>query len=289
MRAALRRAPVRFVRQPATTPRGSAPRLRAGLAALPRRLRRVPWSASATCRAITPAQIDRLIAAFNPLEGRAIGVPDGARQARQPGAVRDPLRARDARRSAGDVGARHLIGEHADGGGRDRDRGRRERCSTSTRPRRLPRCRSARMSFERGAMRAAVPDLRRIARRAFHYLDSAATGQICRAAADALLALRDPEPRQRQARHLSARRGGDRSVRAGAPRRRRLSRRQRPGRGDRHLGHHARRSICSRMRSAHGLRRGRRDRALGARAPQQHRALAAAARARRRRASGCCR
>ena len=55
--------------------------------------------------------IDRLIAAFNPLEGRAVCVPtrDGKRG-------NPVLFARhlfdEMRRVAGDVGARHLIGAH---------------------------------------------------------------------------------------------------------------------------------------------------------------------------------
>ena len=46
------------------------------------------------------------------------------------------------------------------------------------------------MSVDVGAIRAEFPIF--AAQPApFHYLDSAATGQICRAAADALLAVRD--------------------------------------------------------------------------------------------------
>jgi molybdenum cofactor cytidylyltransferase len=60
-----------------------------------------------------PAVIDRLIEAFNPLEGRAIGVPTHGGKRGNPvlwGARYFP----EIMRLTGDVGARHLIGEHGD-------------------------------------------------------------------------------------------------------------------------------------------------------------------------------
>ncbi len=63
--------------------------------------------------AIRPSHLDRLIAAFNPVEGRAICVPTTAGKQGNPvlwgRAFFDEMRA-----VAGDVGARHLIGEHLD-------------------------------------------------------------------------------------------------------------------------------------------------------------------------------
>lgn len=63
--------------------------------------------------AITPRVIDRLIAAFNPVEGRAICVPTFRGKRGNP-----VLWARrffpEMITVSGDVGARHLIGEHAD-------------------------------------------------------------------------------------------------------------------------------------------------------------------------------
>ncbi|MGH7062681.1 MAG: nucleotidyltransferase family protein, partial [Stellaceae bacterium] len=62
---------------------------------------------------VTGRHIDRLIAAFNPLEGRAIIVP--TRHGKRGNPV---LWARrffsEMAQIAGDVGARHLIGEHAE-------------------------------------------------------------------------------------------------------------------------------------------------------------------------------
>ena len=62
---------------------------------------------------VTGRHIDRLIAAFNPLEGRAIIVP--TRRGKRGNPV---LWARhffpEMTQIAGDVGARHLIGEHAE-------------------------------------------------------------------------------------------------------------------------------------------------------------------------------
>lgn len=60
-----------------------------------------------------PAMLDRLIDAFNPLEGRAIGVPTYRGKRGNPvlwAARYFP----ELMRLAGDVGARHLIGDHAE-------------------------------------------------------------------------------------------------------------------------------------------------------------------------------
>ena len=61
---------------------------------------------------ISGRHIDRLIAAFNPLEGRAISCRPGAASA----ATRSCGRAvfPEMAEFAGDVGAKHLIGEHAE-------------------------------------------------------------------------------------------------------------------------------------------------------------------------------
>ncbi len=59
------------------------------------------------------ALIDRLIAGFNPLEGRAIGVPTWRGKRGNPVLWAARYFA-EIRRLSGDVGARHLIGDHAD-------------------------------------------------------------------------------------------------------------------------------------------------------------------------------
>ena len=71
------------------------------------------WSASATCRWSPAGDIDRLIAAFNPLEGRAIIVP--TRRGKRGNPVLWAKRFfPEMAELAGDVGAKHLIGEHAE-------------------------------------------------------------------------------------------------------------------------------------------------------------------------------
>jgi len=109
--AALGKLPVERVRNP-NFAEGLSTSLKAGLAALP-----VECDGAIICLGdmplITGRDLDKLAAAFNPLEGRAIVVP-----------VRDGKRGNPvlwARRFfhemsalAGDVGARHLIGEHAE-------------------------------------------------------------------------------------------------------------------------------------------------------------------------------
>jgi len=62
---------------------------------------------------ITPGHLDRLIAAFNPLEGRAICVPTFRGKRGNPVLFAQSL-FDEMRTLAGDVGARHLIGAHED-------------------------------------------------------------------------------------------------------------------------------------------------------------------------------
>jgi molybdenum cofactor cytidylyltransferase len=59
------------------------------------------------------AVLDRLIAAFNPLEGRAICVPTWNGKRGNP-VLWDKRFFAEMADLAGDVGAKHLIGEHAD-------------------------------------------------------------------------------------------------------------------------------------------------------------------------------
>ncbi len=62
---------------------------------------------------IRPEQIDRLIAAFNPTEGRAICVPTVAGKRGNPVLFATRF-VPEMRQLSGDVGARHLIGAHAE-------------------------------------------------------------------------------------------------------------------------------------------------------------------------------
>ena len=62
---------------------------------------------------IKAAQIDRLIAAFNPTEGRAICVPTVRGKRGNPVLFATRF-VPEMRQVSGDVGARHLIGAHAD-------------------------------------------------------------------------------------------------------------------------------------------------------------------------------
>jgi molybdenum cofactor cytidylyltransferase len=109
--AALGPLPVARVRNPDFA-QGLSTSLKRGLAALPNDL-----DAAFVCLADMPLvagrHLDRLIAAFNPLEGRAIIVP--IRHGKRGNPV---LWARrffaEMAQVAGDVGARHLIGEHAE-------------------------------------------------------------------------------------------------------------------------------------------------------------------------------
>jgi molybdenum cofactor cytidylyltransferase len=108
---ALGKLPVERVRNQAFA-EGLSTSLKCGLAALPNDI-----DGAVVCLGdmplITGRDIDRLIAAFNPLEGRAIVVP--TRRGKRGNPV---LWARrffaEMAELAGDVGAKHLIGEHAE-------------------------------------------------------------------------------------------------------------------------------------------------------------------------------
>ena len=108
---ALGRLPVERVRNPDFA-EGLSTSLKRGLAALPGELDGV-----AVCLGDMPLisgrHLDRLIAAFNPLEGRAIVVP--TRRGKRGNPVLWAKRFfPEMAQIAGDVGARHLIGEHAE-------------------------------------------------------------------------------------------------------------------------------------------------------------------------------
>ena len=111
VRTALAGRPLDFVDNPDYR-EGISTSLVHGLAALPDDVDAVLVCLGDMPR-VTTAHLDRLIAAFDPVEGRAICVPvhDGKRG-------NPVLWARrffnEMRTVAGDVGARHLIGEHAD-------------------------------------------------------------------------------------------------------------------------------------------------------------------------------
>ncbi len=109
--AALGKLPVERVRNPDFAD-GLSSSLRRGIAALPPDL-----DGALVCLGDMPLvagrHIDRLIAAFNPLEGRAIIVP--TRHGKRGNPVLWSKRFfSEMARIAGDVGARHLIGEHAE-------------------------------------------------------------------------------------------------------------------------------------------------------------------------------
>jgi molybdenum cofactor cytidylyltransferase len=91
---------------------GLSSSLAVGLAALPEDAEGVVIGLGDMPR-ITAAQIDRLIAAFNPLEGRAIVVPTVRGKRGNPVLFATRF-APEMRAIGGDVGARHLIGEHAE-------------------------------------------------------------------------------------------------------------------------------------------------------------------------------
>ncbi|MGE0153581.1 MAG: NTP transferase domain-containing protein [Reyranellaceae bacterium] len=102
---------LRFVENP-NFAEGLSTSLQAGLAVLPEKADAV-LVCLADMPAVTAAQIDRLIAAFNPVEQRAICVPTYQGKRGNP-----ILWARrfvpEMLKLAGDVGARHLIGENAE-------------------------------------------------------------------------------------------------------------------------------------------------------------------------------
>jgi molybdenum cofactor cytidylyltransferase len=108
---ALGKLPVKRVRNPAFA-EGLSTSLKCGLTALPNDIDGVVVCLG-DMPLITGRDIDRLIAAFNPLGGRAIVVP--TRRGKRGNPV---LWARrffaEMAELAGDVGAKHLIGEHAE-------------------------------------------------------------------------------------------------------------------------------------------------------------------------------
>ena len=111
VRAALAGRDVRFVENPEFA-EGLSTSLRHGVAALPDGIDGA-LVLLGDMPAIRPHHLDRLIAAFNPVEGRSICVPTTNGKRGNPvlwgAAYFHPLQ-----EVAGDVGARHLIGEHAE-------------------------------------------------------------------------------------------------------------------------------------------------------------------------------
>ena len=139
---------------------------------------------------VTAAHIDRLIAAFNPAEGRGICVP--THRAKRGNPVLWSARYFAAMQALeGDTGARGLLGEHAD-----------QVCEVEMpddgvlldidTPDALAgiadrRRQGLRMSFDLAGMRAQFPILtRRIGDAPLHYLDNAATAQVPEAVLDAM-------------------------------------------------------------------------------------------------------
>jgi molybdenum cofactor cytidylyltransferase len=111
MRAALGDRQVIFAHNPDYAC-GLSSSLAAGLAALPDDAEGVVIGLGDMPR-ITAAQIDRLIAAFNPLDGRSICVPTVRGKRGNPVLFATRF-VPEMRGIGGDVGARHLIGEHAE-------------------------------------------------------------------------------------------------------------------------------------------------------------------------------
>jgi molybdenum cofactor cytidylyltransferase len=111
IQATLRGCKVTFVHNPKFA-EGMSTSLQAGLATLPANL-----DGALICLGdmpmVTAAALDRLIAAFNPLEGRAICVPTWNGKRGNP-VLWDRRFFAAMADLAGDVGAKHLIGEHAD-------------------------------------------------------------------------------------------------------------------------------------------------------------------------------
>jgi molybdenum cofactor cytidylyltransferase len=108
---ALGRLPVERVRNPDFAA-GLSTSLKCGLAALPADLDGV-LVCLGDMPLVSGRHLDRLIAAFNPLEGRAIVVP--TRRGKRGNPVLWAKRFfSEMAQIAGDVGARHLIGEHAE-------------------------------------------------------------------------------------------------------------------------------------------------------------------------------
>jgi molybdenum cofactor cytidylyltransferase len=111
VRTALAERPVIWAHNPDYVS-GLSSSLAAGLAALPEDAEGVVIGLGDMPR-ITAAQIDRLIAAFNPLDGRAIVVPTGRGKRGNPVLFATRF-VPEMREIGGDVGARHLIGEHTE-------------------------------------------------------------------------------------------------------------------------------------------------------------------------------
>ena len=111
VRAALGERPVHLVANPDYA-EGLSTSLKAGLAALPDEVEGVLIGLGDMPR-IRSAQVDRLIAAFDPLEGRAIVVPTVRGKRGNPVLFATRFLP-EMREIQGDVGARHLIGEHDD-------------------------------------------------------------------------------------------------------------------------------------------------------------------------------
>ena len=111
VRAALAGRRLRFVNNPDFA-QGLASSLKCGLAALPADADGVLIALGDMPR-IKPQQLDRLIAAFNPLEGRAICVPTAHGKRGNPVLFARRFFA-EMSRLKGDTGARQLIGQHHD-------------------------------------------------------------------------------------------------------------------------------------------------------------------------------
>jgi molybdenum cofactor cytidylyltransferase len=111
VQAALRGCKATFVHNPRFA-EGMSTSLQAGLAALPANV-----DGALVCLGdmplVTASAIDRLIAAFNPLEGRAVCVPTWNGKRGNP-VLWDRRFFAAMADLAGDVGAKHLIGEHAE-------------------------------------------------------------------------------------------------------------------------------------------------------------------------------
>jgi molybdenum cofactor cytidylyltransferase len=111
VRTALGERPVELVANPDYA-EGLSTSLKAGLAALPADAEGVLIGLGDMPR-IKPQQIDRLIAAFDPREGRAIIVPTARGKRGNPVLFATSFLP-EMLQIGGDVGARHLLGEHAD-------------------------------------------------------------------------------------------------------------------------------------------------------------------------------
>ena len=109
--AALAGLDVRFAHNPDFAS-GLSASLKAGLAALPNDCDGAAVLLGDMPR-VTPGHVDRLIAAFNPVEGRAIVIPTHGGKRGNPVLFARALFGEIAR-VAGDVGAKGVIGQHAD-------------------------------------------------------------------------------------------------------------------------------------------------------------------------------